>query len=410
MIERLALYAMGTRFEMALSGASSTALRAAGEAALDTVRELHQLWSAFDPGSLLTRVNRLAAGRPVSVDGETFAILLLARELWEATDGRFDPTIGEKMRVGGFRGDRHRSAEVVGTPGMEAVELQEESSTVWFRDPQIELDLGAIAKGVALDRAAVSLRESEVPCALLHGGTSSVIAIGAPPDSEGWPIALDDEGDLPRVHLRDAALAVSAGWGRVVEADGEVRVKGEPISTVLVSDNVRPRLVSFLQEVIRGDLDDPHPYRQSPLTLGYRAGPVEGAAAISKHIAELVSEHMGDDDNIWAGPYIPERKLRGARKIHERHLPEDEEVLALYDDTVFGSAEEGFILTVRRLCWKNFTEHPRQVPWEYLPPEQILVVDDSSVGVGDCHIDVLAYTERPRRAAKLLREIRALFS
>ncbi len=198
--------------------------------------------------------------------------------------------------------------------------------------------------------------------------------------------------------------------GDIAEADGEVRVKGEPISTVLVSDNVRPRLVSFLQEVIRGDLDDPHPYRQSPLTLGYRAGPVEGAAAISKHIAELVSEHMGDDDNIWAGPYIPERKLRGARKIHERHLPEDEEVLALYDDTVFGSAEEGFILTVRRLCWKNFTEHPRQVPWEYLPPEQILVVDDSSVGVGDCHIDVLAYTERPRRAAKLLREIRALFS
>ncbi len=222
MIERLALYAMGTRFEMALAGASSTALRAAGEAALDTVRELHQLWSAFDPGSLLTRVNRLAAGRPVPVDGETFSILLLARELWEATDGRFDPTIGEKMRMGGFRGDRPRRSGVEGAPGMDAVELDEEASTVWFRDPQIELDLGAIAKGVALDRAALSLREAEVPCALLHGGTSSVIAIGAPPDSEGWPIALDDEGELPRVHLRDAALAVSAGWGRVVEEESRV--------------------------------------------------------------------------------------------------------------------------------------------------------------------------------------------
>ncbi len=216
--ERLALAAMGTRFELILSGgASSAALRAAGEAAFDEIEELHRRWSAFDPGSLLTRVNRLAAGRPVAIDGDTFAVLRLARSLWEATGGAFDPTVGAKMRGWGFRGEPPSENCGRPSPGMGAVELDARAGTVRFLEPEIELDLGAVAKGVAIDRAGESLRESGVTCAFLHGGTSSVLAIGAPPDAEGWPIALDRGGKLPRVRLCDAALAVSAGRGRLVK-------------------------------------------------------------------------------------------------------------------------------------------------------------------------------------------------
>ena len=233
MIERLAICAMGTRFEMALSGASSPVLRAAGEAAFDEVLHLHRLWSAFDPGSLLTRVNRLAAGRGVAIDGETFAILALARELWEQTQGAFDPTMGGTMRALGHRSQGKRSPgkwaqgerdtagssrEPTPSPGMAAVELDADLGTVRFLDPSIELDLGGLAKGVAIDRVGASLRESGVPCALVSGGTSSVLAIGTPPDSEGWPIALDADGKLPCAHLRDVSLGVSAGSGRVAKS------------------------------------------------------------------------------------------------------------------------------------------------------------------------------------------------
>jgi thiamine biosynthesis lipoprotein len=119
------------------------------------------------------------------------------------------------MRAWGFRGPSEGDR---GGPsrGMAAVELDRTAGTVRFLDRTVELDLGAIAKGVALDRAGETLRESGVTCALLHGGTSSVIGIGTPPDTGGWPIALDREGQLPRVSLRDAALAVSAGRGRLV--------------------------------------------------------------------------------------------------------------------------------------------------------------------------------------------------
>ena len=52
------------------------------------------------------------------------------------------------------------------------------------------LDLGAIGKGYAIDCAAETLREAGVTSALLHGGTSTVYGLGAPPDAEGWKIAI----------------------------------------------------------------------------------------------------------------------------------------------------------------------------------------------------------------------------
>lgn len=221
-IERLALAAMGTRFELVLAGAGSRELRAAGEDALESVAELHRLWSVFDRGSLISRVNRLAAERPVALDGETLALLLLARELWAATGGAFDPTLGARMRAAGFRGERATAGASSGEPapssGMAAVEVDGGAGTVRLLERGIELDLGGIAKGFALDRAGERLRAAGVDCALLHGGTSSAVAIGAPPDTPGWSIALDSEGRRPRVCLRDAALGVSgADRGHILD-------------------------------------------------------------------------------------------------------------------------------------------------------------------------------------------------
>lgn len=253
MIERLALAAMGTRFEIALSGASPAALRAAGEAALDEVSELHARWSTFDPGSLVARVNRLAAGRAVPLDGDTLAILRIARDLWRETGGRFDPTVGARMRALGFRGSTTVGADGPVGPGMTALELDESAGTVRFHDDRLELDLGAIAKGYALDRAAESLRESGVPCALLHGGTSSVVAVGAPPDAGGWPIALDAAGHLPQVVLRDAALAVSTCAGRVATDDDAEDGDGAPRGHVIDPSTGHPAPLEGWAAVVADD-------------------------------------------------------------------------------------------------------------------------------------------------------------
>jgi thiamine biosynthesis lipoprotein len=107
---------------------------------------------------------------------------------------------------------------------MSQVLLDESNFSVRFVREGMSLDLGAYAKGYAIDRAVESLRENGVTCALLHGGTSSVFGLGAQPQSSAWKVALDAPFPVERkavtVELCDRALSVSGVRGRSFEVAG----------------------------------------------------------------------------------------------------------------------------------------------------------------------------------------------
>ena len=115
-------------------------------------------------------------------------------------------------------------AEARGRVGAAHVILDESEFTVRFDREGMMIDLGAIGKGYAIDRAVEILREAGIASALLHGGTSTVYGIGRPPGGEGWNVAIAASSDQSRAHgavtLRDNALSVSAVWGKSFEADG----------------------------------------------------------------------------------------------------------------------------------------------------------------------------------------------
>jgi len=112
--------------------------------------------------------------------------------------------------------DTHLDRPAASSPAWDAVDLDHPSRTIRFTRPGVELDAGGFAKGLALDQAGAMLREYGVTSALIHGGTSSVLAIGAGPGQAGWRVALGPEPDAPVAILRDTALSVSSPDGRTV--------------------------------------------------------------------------------------------------------------------------------------------------------------------------------------------------
>ncbi|MFZ4575038.1 MAG: FAD:protein FMN transferase [Phycisphaerales bacterium] len=230
---------MATRFEFILEGEDASRLRAAAEDAIEEVHLWHRRLSAFEPGSDVSRINANAAASPVRVDSELFALLSLCQRLWEITGGAFDPAIGAAMKAGGFRGapsTTEARAAANSATGFRHVSLDAANRTVRFDREGIALDLGAIGKGWALDRAAERLREAGIAAAFLHGGTSSAVAFG-PPGSAGWRVAISRETGSPLVELVNGGLGVSSPRGRVVEGRGHVLDPrtGDSVSGLLVA-------------------------------------------------------------------------------------------------------------------------------------------------------------------------------
>jgi thiamine biosynthesis lipoprotein len=230
----LARHAMATRFEIALhgDGDDAVALRAAGEEALEEVDRLEAQLSLYRPSSEIAHVNARAAREAVRVTPTLFGLLRHAQILSGETGGAFDITIGPLVRCWGFMGgtghlpEPGELEEARAKVGMHLVHLNAKDSTVRFEREGVMLDLGAIGKGYAIERAAEVLREAGIQSALLHGGTSTIYALGHPPEAEFWLVAVEKPGreassaPLAKIPLKDEALSVSAVWGRSFESEG----------------------------------------------------------------------------------------------------------------------------------------------------------------------------------------------
>jgi thiamine biosynthesis lipoprotein len=205
--------AMGTRFEIVIVGHESAGLRAIGELAISEIEVLHAKLSYYATDSLLSHINRTAAGSAVRVDADTFELLQDATAVWRASDGAFDITRGS---------------------GMDAVVLDPSKRTVRFARGGVSLDLGGIAKGHAVDRATAILSEHGVACALVHGGTSSISAIGAPDGEQGWGIAIAPS-HTHSVFLCDRTLSVSSGALRphIVDPASGSFIRGPRVAVVI---------------------------------------------------------------------------------------------------------------------------------------------------------------------------------
>jgi thiamine biosynthesis lipoprotein len=224
--------AMACRFEITLESRDGGYVPAA-LGALNEVDRIESELSIFRADSLVTQVNRCAADRPVHVGEELIGLLERCGELHRGTDGAFDVTSTPLSRCWGFlqREGRVPSDDAIEAAracvGYDGVELDRTLNTVRFCRSGIEINLGAVGKGYALDRVASRMRQDGVNHALLSAGRSSLLCIGG--RGAGWHVDVvsprSNDGArerlLARVWFRDAAIGTSGAGEQFVMADGK---------------------------------------------------------------------------------------------------------------------------------------------------------------------------------------------
>ena len=248
--------AMGTSFEVYLYAPNRERASQLFEAAFDEIERVEAALSNYRSSSELSRINASAANAPVVTDPEVFALLQRAFVYSRKSDGPFDVTVGKLMKAWGFfRGAGHypsseELARALEQTGWQRVRLDQRTRSVLFLARGIELDLGGIGKGYALDCVARVLREAGVTAALISSGSSSIYAIGAPPGQAGWPVRLSDPldrtGTLSTILLKDQSLSTSGNYEKFFQLNGRTYCHimdprtGRPVEGMLQTSVIAP--------------------------------------------------------------------------------------------------------------------------------------------------------------------------
>lgn len=215
---RLETRAMACTFSVIMNPGEHQRMWVASDA-LELVHQLEQQMTVYRKDSELSRINRTAADAPVTVESGLFDLLDQCHKLAEITQGAFDPTSGLLITLWRRCRDEGRiptHAEVTEcrlVTGIEHVTLNASASSVSFDRPGVELNLGGIGKGYALDRCCDQLIKQRFDGFVLHGGQSSLLARGDHNQQGGWPVGIGNplftEKRLGTILLRDQAMSTS---------------------------------------------------------------------------------------------------------------------------------------------------------------------------------------------------------
>lgn len=218
LLTHLSRRAMATEFEIYLNRRSDYEDIEAALEALELLDSLENMMSVYREQSDLSVLNRTAQLEPQVVDVALYEVLQRGQQIYRATNGAFDMTATPLSKLWGFHHregrlpDEREIQDTLALVGGRHVILDDEVLSVRYDRP-LQLDLGAIGKGYALDRLAQSLLVAGIDSFLLHGGLSSVRASGCRDGRQGWRVKLNHPltpaKPLGEVELQDQSLATS---------------------------------------------------------------------------------------------------------------------------------------------------------------------------------------------------------
>lgn len=209
---------MGTKWHVALYSQDAKTANAAFRRAWEMVDEIERDLTNY---SATSELNRLCASspheQPVPVGRHLWITLQAAHRMSLKTEGAFDVTIGpvsklwRRARKKKQMPDGDKLTAALQSVGYQLIEYHPQTTSVQLTKANMQIDLGGIAKGYAVDQALAALRQCGITSALVNGGGD--LAVSAPPPGEdAWHVevaGLNPNGKTRKIALANAAVATS---------------------------------------------------------------------------------------------------------------------------------------------------------------------------------------------------------
>jgi len=209
-------YIMGTVFEIAAYSRSSEHASFAIEKAFEEIVRIDDLMSNYKPESELSHLNESAHFHTERVPPDLYRIIEQAVQFSKLSDGKFDITIAPLVNLwkaalsGDYMPLRAQQQQAQACVGYDKIVLTPPNQ-ITFHSPCLQLDLGAIGKGYAVDRAVETLHSLGIHNAFINAGGSTIFAMGSPPGQTVWLVHLRDPSHKvdPYVMLNNESVSTS---------------------------------------------------------------------------------------------------------------------------------------------------------------------------------------------------------
>ena len=287
-------YLMGTSIRVEVYGGTLGDRQAAAAEAFGAVAEVDRLMSDYRSDSELTRLNQTAAHGAVPVSAPLLSVLEAADRVSRASAGAFDVTVGPLVRLWGFKDKRAHMptaaelAVVRDVVDYRNVILDRAAHSVRFARLGVQIDLGGIAKGFAVEVAAASLRRRGLSGVVDAGGNQFMV--GLPPGKPRWSVGLSRPGGadalLGVLDLAGGALSTSS------DASNFLTAGGKTYGHLLDPRSLQPSDASLSVTIVSPDGTLSDALSKAVFVLGPRAG-LELLASFP-HTAGIVAYQLAD--------------------------------------------------------------------------------------------------------------------
>ncbi|MCK4885933.1 MAG: FAD:protein FMN transferase [Planctomycetes bacterium] len=234
---------MGTFVRIIAVADSESTARKSIDAAFEKFKMVDDLMSTYKPQSEISAVNNNAFKAPVKISPPFMDVLLKSIEYSKLTAGAFDVTVGPMVKLWreAEKADKLPTAlqinQTKAKVGYEKLIIDPNNMTVKFKAEAMQLDLGAIAKGYAIDQAIEAMQAAGAVGAMVDAG-GDIMCWGKPqPGKDKWMVGLQDPTKVDQVGLATSVMLVLKLDNMAVATSGDYQrfemIEGKKYSHII---------------------------------------------------------------------------------------------------------------------------------------------------------------------------------